>query len=51
MVLLSNATLEFQILPRADRKRFLLAHYHTIDVQSLVIVTVMRFFYKRSNNN
>ena len=32
--LLKNTTLEFQILPHADRKCFLLVHFQTIDVQS-----------------
>ena len=34
MVLLQNSTLEFQILPPADKKGFLLAHKQAISVQS-----------------
>ena len=34
VILLQSTTLEFEILLRADRKSFLLAHQQTIDVQS-----------------
>ena len=37
VVLLQNATWEFQILPSGDGKSFLLPHWQTIDIQSCVI--------------
>ena len=46
-----TVTMEFQILPLADRKRFLLAHCQTINVQSCVTVPSHTFLYWLSHDN
>ena len=50
MNLLQKAALEFQILPRADRKRFLLANCEKIDLQSCVTVPRHALLYWLSHN-
>ena len=44
VVSLQNTALKFQILPRADRKGFLLGHQQTIDIQSCFTVPRYAFF-------
>ena len=49
--LLWNTTFEFQILPRANRKCFLLVHCQTMDAKSYLIVPRQLFLIMNSELN